>query len=437
MIIRNFQKGRVHNLYDHNIHKTFHGVLLFTNREKNDSANFEQLIDEVKQVVEEKRIETGVKPIAPVSDDLPTSKSSLLLNDTEMKIPVQKNSLINHFFAVAFRIDTAFFGLLKVIFKLFDALFKKVDRGIDWFDKAIIEGNLFHSFSFPKIQFSRKMFPISPFTKKQPISSKLKNTVEISREQPKKALSKAVVNAVANAKTSTSAFTFPKIHFSLGLSSLKFPSVSIPKFRLTLALICFLISLGSVSLLVFPLVSAEMYSIIQFGKELPSPSPTPFRYNSYYQEENDKLYPITEFRLSVPKINLESNIVENVDPKLEDEYKEKLQFGVAHAKGSYLPAENGPVYLFAHSTDTVFNIARFNAKFFSVRELEKGDEIKIYFNGKEYIYIVADKYVINPKEVDIIQQAKTDLILQTCWPPGTDWQRLIVTAERKDKGQSL
>jgi LPXTG-site transpeptidase (sortase) family protein len=207
------------------------------------------------------------------------------------------------------------------------------------------------------------------------------------------------------------------------------------RMRIGFALILLLVSFFSLSTIILPIVTATLGTSGISIASVPKPSPTPFRYDYYYQESANNIYPVREFRIVIPKINLESQIVDNVDPKIEKEYKSKLQYGVAHAKGSYLPPENGgPVYLFAHSTDTIENIARFNAQFFSVRELENGDEIDVYFNGKKYAYIVKDKSVINPDKVDVIQNSDADLILQTCWPPGTDWQRLIVLADRVGEG---
>lgn len=216
-------------------------------------------------------------------------------------------------------------------------------------------------------------------------------------------------------------------------TSFVFGSISFRTLQTIFALCCLLFSFISIGLLIAPLFFAQFGQSFQFSHPTPIPTATPYVYSNYYQPEKNSLYPITEFKIVVPKINLESEIVNNVDTNLEDEYKNKLQFGVAHAKGSYLPPEiGGPVYLFAHSTDTVLNIARFNAKFYSVRELENGDEINVFFNGKKYVYKVKDKFIINPKEVDVVKNAETDLILQTCWPPGTDWQRLIIYADKAD-----
>src|SRR5690606_1546587 len=131
----------------------------------------------------------------------------------------------------------------------------------------------------------------------------------------------------------------PKITIqSVTLPKVSLPQIHLSKIRLQVAVICLVLSFLSISALLFPLVSAQLFAMLPQG-EKPVPTPTPLVYNSYYQQESHPLYPISEFRLVVPKINLESSIVDNVDPNLEDEYKDKLQFGVAHAKGSYLPPE--------------------------------------------------------------------------------------------------
>lgn len=416
MIVRNFQKGRVHNLYDKNKHNTLKGVLFFNGEENSDNSESDKttIIDVQKKTNED---------LAPVqhnysefSDSDPVRE---FIENRNMHATDSNTSLVHNFFAIAFRIDKLALLLFKFLLKVFDLVFYRVDRAIYWFDQVIVEQK---SILSPK----RVVNYVGRFlSKKHTFDSAIKKAKELNDNHEKKVRVKE-----QRSKRDTVSFLLPRVSHLLSF-------LTFPKFRLMLAAMFFLISLGSISLLMFPLVSAEMSSILQFGSNRPSPSPTPIRYNHYYQEEKDALYPIKDFRLSISKINLESNIVDNVDPKIEDEYKEKLQFGVAHAKGSYLPPENGPVYLFAHSTDTIFNIARFNAKFYSVRELVKGDEIKVFFNGKEYRYVVEESFVINPQEVDIIQEAKTDLILQTCWPPGTDWQRLIVLANRVTEDQTI
>lgn len=135
-----------------------------------------------------------------------------------------------------------------------------------------------------------------------------------------------------------------------------------------------------------------------------------------------------EFFLEIPKINLTSTIIPNVDSANESVYLDKLKIGVAHAKGSYFPGDSGPIVLFSHSTDTLAHIVQYNAAFYALKDLAAGDLISVHFKGKIYSYKVADKKIINPADLETIRQSQSKLIMTTCWPPGTDWQRLIVFA---------
>lgn len=139
---------------------------------------------------------------------------------------------------------------------------------------------------------------------------------------------------------------------------------------------------------------------------------------------------LEDFYLSIPKINLDSKVMANVDMNVESDYQAKLlENGVAHAKGSYLPGEEGPVVLFAHSTDRVDHIVTYNAKFFAAKDLAAGDEIVVQFDHKVHRYQVVGQQVIDPNDLEVIRSSDADLILLTCYPPGTSWKRLLIFAK--------
>lgn len=140
----------------------------------------------------------------------------------------------------------------------------------------------------------------------------------------------------------------------------------------------------------------------------------------------------TDFSIYIPKIQARAEIIGNVDAGNKEEFQEALKRGVAHAAGSRFPGMDGGAFLFAHSTDAPFNIARYNAVFYLLRELEKNDEIYVFFLDKIYKYKVSEKYIVSADDVSWLANAKTGpqrLILQTCWPPGTTLKRLIVVAK--------
>lgn len=138
------------------------------------------------------------------------------------------------------------------------------------------------------------------------------------------------------------------------------------------------------------------------------------------------------FSLIIPKIGANSRIIANVDPSDSNKYLESLKKGVAHAEGTSFPGEGGHIFLFAHSTDYFWNISSYNAVFYLLYKLEKGDEINLFYQGRRMVYRVIDKKIVNPSQVEYLTR-KTNrefLTLQTCWPPGTTLQRLLVFAQR-------
>jgi LPXTG-site transpeptidase (sortase) family protein len=143
----------------------------------------------------------------------------------------------------------------------------------------------------------------------------------------------------------------------------------------------------------------------------------------------------TQFSIVIPQIGASSKIFPNVDPSDPNIFLPILMKGVAHAKGTVFPGMIGNIYLFAHSTDNFWDVGRYNAVFYLLKDLKKGDEIVIFFQNKRYNYFVTGSKIVDPTDVSYIvnarNQTKQVLILQTCWPPGTTLQRLLVFAQPK------
>ena len=138
----------------------------------------------------------------------------------------------------------------------------------------------------------------------------------------------------------------------------------------------------------------------------------------------------TNFGIVIPKISANSPIIANVDASDYDQYIDALQRGVAHAQGTALPGDNGHIYLFAHSTDNILSVGTYNAVFYLLYKLEPNDEVLLFYQGQKHRYKVTSKRVVNPSEVQYLTRASAEefLTLQTCWPPGTTLQRLLVFA---------
>lgn len=170
-----------------------------------------------------------------------------------------------------------------------------------------------------------------------------------------------------------------------------------------------------------PIFRAEVnykYNSIVSSKDQPKPTPTPVN---------------TDFSIQIGKININTPVIKNVDPYDSRKYQVALTRGVAHALGSVTPDQLGNVFIFAHSAQDWYQANRFNAIFYLINKLEKGDEITLYYQGKPYLYSVSKVATVDSNAVDYLKADQTvdTLQLMTCWPPGTTLKRMIVTAIKK------
>lgn len=153
----------------------------------------------------------------------------------------------------------------------------------------------------------------------------------------------------------------------------------------------------------------------------------------------DKLHILTpvstDFSVVIPKIGANERVTANVDPSNGNEYLDVLRHSVAHAKGTALPGLNGTTYLFAHSADNFWDVGRYNAVFYLLKDLDVNDDVVVFFENKRFNYKVYDKKIVDPTEVGYMSAnlgLGERLILQTCWPPGTAWKRMLVFAKPKN-----
>lgn len=136
------------------------------------------------------------------------------------------------------------------------------------------------------------------------------------------------------------------------------------------------------------------------------------------------------FGIVIPKIGVNAKVIANVNAEKVSEFTKALKLGVAHAAGTSLPDQEGTTFIFGHSTDYPWNTARFNAIFYQIKDLEIGDEVNIFYNGQRYFYKVTERRIVGAKDTGFLTDPAEGkrLVLQTCWPPGTTKERLLVFA---------
>lgn len=133
---------------------------------------------------------------------------------------------------------------------------------------------------------------------------------------------------------------------------------------------------------------------------------------------------------NIPLVNVENKQVINVK-ELEDVFMKELEKWVVRYPGSWVPGENGNMFVFGHSSNFPWIKWDYNDIFATLDKVVFNDEIIIYYNQKKYTYIIREKKVIKPGEVSILKRDlwKSEVTLMTCYPIWTSINRLVVIWE--------
>lgn len=189
-----------------------------------------------------------------------------------------------------------------------------------------------------------------------------------------------------------------------------------------------LLALGGMGYSFGPLVYEEARYYLQ-------PRPPESKLGSALRDIPNWQPPNPDYSLYIPKIRAKSQVIGNVNVADEKEYLEALKRGVAEAAGLAHPGQPGTTYLFAHSTDSPLNFARYNAVFYLLDKLEAGDWVEVVYQNKLLRYKVAQVQILEASDTRYLTTGNPDeiLVLQTCYPPGTTWKRLVVVARRQTR----
>ncbi len=135
-------------------------------------------------------------------------------------------------------------------------------------------------------------------------------------------------------------------------------------------------------------------------------------------------------RLIIPKIEVDAPIVW-IESEDEEEIQSYLQNGVGHYPGTSFPGEVGNCVITGHSSNYWWDAGEYNYVFALLDNLVVGDQVIIYYKQKKYIYEVSEIKKVSPENIEVLEPtSEPSLTLITCWPPGTNWRRLIVRAKQ-------
>ena len=140
-----------------------------------------------------------------------------------------------------------------------------------------------------------------------------------------------------------------------------------------------------------------------------------------------------DFGIIIDKIGANAHVIKNVNPYDENVYQKALVGGISHVDGSAIPGQKGHIFLFSHSSENLFKASKYNSVFYLLSKLEKGDEIRLYYENNTYVYLVQEKKIVPRSTVEFISDNTTEesLTLMTTWPPGTSVMRVLILVTRQ------
>lgn len=137
---------------------------------------------------------------------------------------------------------------------------------------------------------------------------------------------------------------------------------------------------------------------------------------------------LTDNYIEIPKLQIKAPIVETSGASIKD-IMEGLNHGVVRYADGGTPL-SGQTIIMGHSSSRV--PSKYGSIFALLGKLENKDVIHIKYNGVIYSYFVISKQTGSVDELKL-KNFEGDLVLTSCWPPGTDSGRITVSAVRAPK----
>lgn len=136
-------------------------------------------------------------------------------------------------------------------------------------------------------------------------------------------------------------------------------------------------------------------------------------------------------QLLIAKIKVKAPVIYNDKLATEDEFQLALRDGVLHFPQTGRPGQRGNNVIIGHSSGSLWRPGNYKFVFSLLGKLEVKDTIQIDYEGIRYTYEVSAKEIVEPDQVSVLAGSNDyRLTLITCYPVGTNKQRLVITAKQ-------
>ena len=125
-------------------------------------------------------------------------------------------------------------------------------------------------------------------------------------------------------------------------------------------------------------------------------------------------------RMQIPAISLDA-------PVVQGDGWEQLKKGVAQHIGAANPGEKGNIVFSAHNDI-------FGELFRNLDRLQPGDQVILYTQQRQYVYIVNQTLIVEPTQVEVMAATgEPTVTLVSCYPYMIDKQRIVVFANLQNQ----
>ena len=138
--------------------------------------------------------------------------------------------------------------------------------------------------------------------------------------------------------------------------------------------------------------------------------------------------------ISIAKIRVAAPI-SFTQSRAQKDFNSLLNIGVLHYPDSVFPGEVGTTIVLGHSAPPNWPKIRYDSVFNNLKDLKEGDEILIDFHGENYKYLVKRTFFVKAGEdlSPALTFNRSMVLLVSCWPPGKNFQRIVVEGELDNK----
>ena len=145
----------------------------------------------------------------------------------------------------------------------------------------------------------------------------------------------------------------------------------------------------------------------------------------------NKIYNVAD-SIVIPKINVNAPIVfpEGADDK---QVFAELVNGAVHYPASVKPGEAGSSIILGHSSAYPWYQGLYGSVFSLLNRLDEGDEVIVFYKKHKYTYKITHKQVVNKNALVAEQSDQPQIVLLSCWPVGTTWNRMMITGELMER----